>query len=57
MKVVHLTNASIPGVRCLREMKASTNRSRRDDAYTSKMIIERGKKKNNPRSFENFKRM
>ena len=40
MKEVHLTNASIPGVRCLREMKASTNKNRRDTTYTSKMIVE-----------------
>ena len=38
MKEVHLTNASIPGVRCLREMKASTNKRRRDTTYTCKMI-------------------
>ena len=38
MKEVHLTNTSIPGVRCLREMKASTNRKRRDTKYTCKMI-------------------
>ena len=38
MKEVHLTNASIPGVRCLREMNASTNRRRRDTTYTSIMI-------------------
>ena len=40
MKEVHLTNESIPGVRCLREMKASTNKRRRDTTYTSKMIVE-----------------
>jgi len=39
MKEVHLTNASIPGVRCLREMKASTNKIRRDIIYTSKKIV------------------
>ena len=33
MKEVHLTNASIPGVRYLREMKASTNKRRRDTTY------------------------
>ena len=38
MKEVHLTNASIPGVRCLREIKASTNKRRRDTTYTSKRI-------------------
>ena len=38
MNEVHLTNASIPGVRCLREMKASTNKRRRDTTYTSKII-------------------
>ena len=38
MKEVHLTNASIPGVRCLREMNASTNKRRRDTTYTSKVI-------------------
>ena len=40
MKDVHLTNASIPGVRCLREMKASTIKRRRDTTYTSMMIAE-----------------
>ena len=41
MKEVHLTNASIPGVRCLREMKASTNKRRRETTYTmiAKTII------------------
>ena len=39
MKEVHLTKASIPGVRCLREMKASTNKRKRDTTYTSKMIV------------------
>ena len=34
MKEVHLTNASIPRVRCLREIKASTNKRRRDSTYT-----------------------
>ena len=34
MKEVHLTNASIPRETCLREMKASTNKIRRDGAYT-----------------------
>ena len=40
MKEIHLTvnDASIPGVRYLREMKASTNKRRRDTTYTSKMI-------------------
>ena len=38
MNEVHLTNASIPEVRCLREMKASTNKKRRDTTYTCKMI-------------------
>ena len=33
MKEVHLTIASIPGVRCLREMKASTNKRSRDSTY------------------------
>jgi hypothetical protein len=41
MKEVHLTSASIPGVRCLREMKASTNKRRRDTTYTSKMIVKK----------------
>ena len=35
MKEVHLTNESIPGVRRLREMKASTNKRRRDNTYGS----------------------
>ena len=39
MKEVHLTNSSIPGVRCLRDIKASTNKRRRDTTYTSKMVI------------------
>jgi hypothetical protein len=43
MKEVHLTNASISGVRCLREMKASTNKRRRDTTYSSKMIVETGR--------------
>ena len=42
MKEVHLTSTSIPGGRCLREMKASTNKRRRDTTYTSKMIAETG---------------
>ena len=44
MKEVHLTNASIPGVRCLREMKASTIKRRRDTTYTSKMTIKNANK-------------
>ena len=40
MKEVHLTSASISGARCLREMKASTNKRRRDTTYTSKRIVE-----------------
>ena len=40
MKEVHSTNASIPGVRCLREMKASTNKRRRETTYTCKIIEE-----------------
>ena len=50
MNEVHLTNVSIPGVRCLREMKASTNKIRRDTIYTSKMIVERGIMKTSTRS-------
>ena len=34
MNEVHLTNASIPGVTCLRENKASTIKRRRDTIYT-----------------------
>ena len=45
MKEVHLTNASIPGVRCLREMKASTNKRRRETTYTSKVIAKTGRAK------------
>ena len=42
MKEVHLTNASIPGVRSLRAMKASTNKRSHDITYpmTAKTIIE-----------------
>ena len=43
MKEVHLTSASIPGVSCLREMKASTNKRRRDTTYKSKMIVVKAK--------------
>jgi hypothetical protein len=45
MKEVHLTNPSIPGVRCLREMKASTNKIRRDAIYASKIIVPTGTRK------------
>ena len=45
MNEVHLTNASIPGVRCLREMKASTNKRRRDITYNCKKIDKRAKVK------------
>ena len=45
MKEVHLTNVSIPGVRYRREMKASTNKRRRDTTYVSKMIVKKTKKK------------
>ena len=45
MKEVHLTNASIPGVRCLREMKASTIKRRRDATYASKIIVKKGRRK------------
>ena len=41
MKEVHLTNASIPGVRYLREMKASTNKRRREATYASKIIVKK----------------
>ena len=34
MEEVHLTNASILGVRCLRDMTASTNKRIRDTTYT-----------------------
>ena len=40
MKEVHLTNASIPGVRCLRDMKASTNKRRRDTTYARSVKTE-----------------
>ena len=40
MKEVHLTNESIPGVGCLREMKASTIKRKRDTRYASKVIDE-----------------
>ena len=49
MKEIHLTNASIPGVRCLREMKASTSKRRRDTTYTSKMIVKTGRTKRSHR--------
>ena len=52
IKEVHLTNASIPGVRCLREMNASTNKRRRDITYTSKVITKTGIRKH---SLEIFK--
>ena len=35
MEEDHLTNASIPGVRRLRDIKASTDKIRRDTTYTS----------------------
>ena len=41
MKKVHLTKASIPGVRYLREMKASTNKRRREATYASKIIVKK----------------
>ena len=40
MKEVHLTNASIPGVRCLRDMTASTNKRRRDTTYARSIKTE-----------------
>ena len=45
MKEVHLTNASIPGVRNLSEMKASTNKRRRAATYVSKMIVKKARRK------------
>ena len=38
MKEVHFTNASNPGVRCLSEMKASTNKKSLDSTYTMTAI-------------------
>ena len=55
MKEVHLTNASIPGVRYLREMKASTNKRSRDATYASNMTVKKGIKKHIAWVREKFK--
>ena len=57
MKVVHLTTASIPGVSFRREMKASTNKRRRETTYICKTIDKITRKYRPPMVFGFFKKM